>query len=944
MSGLGQKVKEILHKDRSNDDATPHPPGSFPTEDMEPSDTREGYSKKYEHNKLHKADDPRGWTESDKDASRSHGYKDSGVGMTGSEDRTSYKPGQENMPERRDESFGDRRDDTLGGRRDDTLGGRRDDALDRTTESSTMGQKDPLAPSTQEHPYWGDLPSQGGVHNSVIGHGSPEDEARRHRDVHSGATEATHNPSSTLESGTFLSRRDRDDSTRNTDPNAARPGEQMRPDERTSRSHYKEGLAGAGAAGAGAYGAHKLSERRDRDDTLGNTEPYGSRLGNQTRPDERTSDSHYKEGLAGAGAAGAGAYGAHKLNERRHDRDEPRQYDQTADRTQPEEHKQRAFPLLGKDHKEPKEHKEHHHHDKVKDDKEKDSKLGGLFHRKDKDDAERVGDYDNDKHHHSKTGPALGAAGAAGAAGAYAATRDRHDDDNRRDNTARDYQDPSATQHTTKYPAAGLDSTRDYSTQGTNPSSGGATQMPYRQQDIDSHRGRDLATGAAGGAAAGLGAGALASHYGRRDDDRTANQRGTGFDNQSYDPSATSQKSGSQHMHGLSAPAVADERYDSQANQPTNFSHKDPMGQNQQHDSHRGAGLAAGTAAGLGAGALASRSGRDHDRDDRSGLESNRGYENQSAYPTEGSAMNPSRGYDQQHDSHRGTGMAAGTAAGLGAAGLASHAGRDNDRNERSGLGSNQGFQSQDPYSSERSAMNPGSQSYEQQDSHRGMGLGAGTAAGLGAGALASRAGRDHDEKSGLGSNRGFNSQDPYSSERSAMNPGSQDAYSSERSAMNPGSEQRDSHRGPGLATGAAAGLGAGALASHAADHRRENDQFNTGNNNRGFQSQSGMTGSGLGNQMGENTGFGNQSGITGMGQNTRLGNQSGMTENTGMMGNTSGNDFSNKQSMPGAQPERESEPFTERKKEHDHTLMDNANSGKYNKLSSGTPSGIAYD
>ncbi|RBR16508.1 uncharacterized protein FIESC28_06917 [Fusarium coffeatum] len=876
MSGLGQKVKEILHKDRSNDDATPHPPGSFPTEDMEPSDTREGYSKKYEHNKLHKADDPRGWTESDKDASRSHGYKDSSVGMTGSEDRTSYKPGHENMSERRDESFGDRRDDTLGGRRDDTLGGRRDDTLDRTTESSTMGQKDPLAPSTQEHPYWGDLPSQGGVHNSVIGHGSPEDEARRHRDVHSGATEATHNPSSTLESGTFLSRRDRDDSTRNTDPNATRPGEQMRPDERTSGSHYKEGLAGAGA-----YGAHKLSERRDRDDTLGNTEPYGSRPGDQTRPDERTSDSHYKEGLAGAGAAGAGAYGAHKLNERRHDKDEPRQYDQTADRTQPEEHKHRAFPLLGKDHKEPKEHKEHHHHDKVKDDKEKDSKLGGLFHRKDKDDAERVGDYDNDKHHHSKTGPALGAAGAAGAAGAYAATRDRHDDDNRRDNTARDYQDPSATQHTTKYPAAGLDSSRDYSTQGTNPSSGGATQMPYRQQDIDSHRGRDIATGATGGAAAGLGAGALASHYGRRDDDRTANQRGTGFDNQSYDPSATSQQSGSQHMHGLSALAVADDRYDSQANQPTNFSHKDPMGQNQQHDSHRGAGLAAGTAAGLGAGALASRSGRDHDRDDRSGLESNRGYENQSAYPTEGSAMDPSsRGYDQQHDSHRGTGMAAGTAAGLGAAGLASHAGRDNDRNERSGLGSNQGFQSQDP----------------------------------------------------------------YSSERSAMNPGSQDAYSSERSAMNPGSEQRDSHRGAGLATGAAAGLGAGALASHPADHRRENDQFNTGDNNRGFQSQSGMTGSGLGNQMGENTGFGNQSGMTGMGQNTGLGNQSGMAENTGMMGNTSGNDFSNKQSMPGAQPERESEPFTERKKEHDHTLMDNANSGKYNKLSSGTPSGIAYD
>ncbi|CEI61381.1 hypothetical protein FVEN_g5906 [Fusarium venenatum] len=893
MSSLGAKVKDILHKDRPDDsNTTPHPPGSFPTEDMEPSEIEQGWSKGHEQNKLHKADDPRGWTESEREPSRGHGYKDSGVGMTESDNRTSYKPSQDPMSERRNEPFSERRDDNL----------------NRTSESGALGQKEPLAPSTAEHPYWGDIPSRGGVHNSVIGHGSPEDEERRHKAIHTGATEPTRT-SGTLESGTFLSRRDRDEASTNTEPYGGRPSDRQRPDERTSGSHFKEGLAGAGAAG---------------------TEPYGGRPNDRQRPDERTSGSHFKEGLAGAGAAGTAAYGAHELNKQHNDNEEARRFDQTTDRSQPEEHKQRAFPLLGKDHKEShqtekvkedkhkdKDHdsklgglfgrksskdettrveeqdRDKHHHSKTgpalgaagaagayaatrdrdddnrrdtttgkyqepsaqdtyKEDKKHDSKLGALFHRKgSKDQTESTEDYDKDKHHHSKTGPALAAAGAAGAGGAYAATRNRHDDDNnRRDTTAGAYQDPSAAQHTTKYPAAGLDSTRDYNSQ--NPSSGGVTQKPYRQEDIDYHRGSGLATGAA----AGLGAGALASHHGRRDDDRAATQPMSGYDNQSYDPTATSQshqqqgyqqqgyqqqgyqqqgsqQQGSQHLHGLSAPAVAGysdskERQDAQGAQAANFSHKDPVGQTQQYDSHRGAGLAAGAgAAGLGAGTLASRSG--HDRNEHSGLDSNRGFENQSAYPTEGSAMNPS------------------------------------------------------------------SRSYEQQDSNRGIGFGAGAAAGLGAGALASRSGRDHDERSGLGSNRGFESSNAYSSERSAMNPASQ-SY-----------EQHDSHRGAGLAGGAAAGLGGGALASHATEHRRENDQFTTGNDQRGFQT--GNTGSGLGNTPG--------------------------------MGNT-GFDSSNKQSIPGSQ--HESQPFTERKEEHDHTLMDNANAGKYNKLASGTPSGIAYD
>ncbi|KAM0298164.1 hypothetical protein ACHAPM_008861 [Fusarium culmorum] len=858
MSSLGAKVKDILHKDRPDDSTTgPHPPGSFPTEDMEPSETEQGWSKGHEHNKLHKADDPRGWTENETEASRGHGYKDSGVGMTQSDDRTLYKPAQDPMSERRNDPFSERRDEPLSDRRNEPLSDRRDDTLNRTTEAGVLGQKDSLAPSTEEHPYWGDIPSRGGVHNSVIGHGSPEDEQQRHKDIHARATDPTQT-SGTLESGTFLS-------------------------------------------------------RRDRDEASTNTAPYGGRPDERQHPGEGTSGSHFKEGFAGAGAAGGAAYGAHELNKRHNDNEEARRLGQTTDRTQPEEHKQRAFPLLGKDHKEP------HHTEKAKEEKHKDKdhdgKLGGLFGRKSsKDETARVEEQDREKHH-SKTGPALGAAGAAGAAGAYAATRDRdddklrdanrqqnpsvqdthkddkqhgsklgalfhrkgskdetartededkekhhhskaagpalaaagaggayaatrnrHDDDDNRHDTTGAHQDPATTQHSTKYPAAGLDSTRDYNPQ--NPSSGGVTQKPYRQEDLDHHRGSGLATGAA----AGLGAGALASHYGHRDEDRSAAQPLSSYDNQSYDPNATSQshqqhgshqQQGSQHPHGLSAPAVAGytdrgERQDTHGAQSANFSHKDPVGQTQQHDSHRGAGIAAGTAAaGLGAGVLASRSGRD--RDENSGLDSNRGFENQSAYPTEGSAMNPS------------------------------------------------------------------SRSYEHQDSNRGTGFGPGTAAALGTGALASRSGRDHDERSGLGSNRGFESGDAYSSERSAMHPGSQ-SY-----------EQQDSHRGAGLAGGVAAGLGAGALASHATEHRRENDQFNTGNSQREFQT--GNTGSGVGS-------------------------------NPGM--HPSGLDSSNKQSLPGSQ--HESKPFTERKQEYDHTLMDNANAGKYNKLSSGTPSGIAYD
>ncbi|KAF9775377.1 hypothetical protein IL306_006509 [Fusarium sp. DS 682] len=775
---LSAKVKDILHSNESKDtsETNPHPPGSFPTEEMEPSQTHQGYSKGYEQNKLHKADDPRG-----------HAHKDSGVGFTESNDPTSYKPSQEPISERRNDPLDRTSDSTT------TAGGLGDTSKIPATEGATGA----AAPSTQEHPYWGELPSEG-VHNTVIGHGSPEDEQARHRAVHSGATELG-KTSGTLESGTFLHRNDRDESA--------------------------------------------------------TTNPHDAQRYGQEDPSQ-TSGSRFNEGLAGAGAAGAGALGAHELNKRRHDDETqtPTKVDQTTDKTH-DEHKGRSFPLLGKDHKDKEtHHKETHHKEKethhkedkhAKEPKEHESKLGALFHRKGSKDktemeAKAEQEADQERHSHSKTGPALAAAGAAW--GANTAGKG-HDDKTQRDA----HQDPSSTRGATQYPATRLDSTRNYSAQPTS-----TTQQPYQQDN--SHRGAGLATGAA----AGVGAGALASHYGQRsDNDRTGAQTGTGYGSQTYDPASTSTR--------------------------------DPTSQTyQQQGSHGDHGLAAGTTAGLGAGALASRSGRDHESTGQhSGLDSNRGIESQSNQPNYSSTRDPSSQH-QQGDSHRGAGLATGAAAGLGAGALASRSGRDYHSDQNTGLESNRGLESQSHQPTQSSTRDPTSQSYQQEGSHHGAGLATGTAAGLGAGALASRSGRDHEttgKHPGLDSNRGLESQG---------------AHSSTRDPVSQSYQQEGSHRGAGLATGAAAGLGAGALASHESNKRDEN-RYLSNDNSRTTQSGATGTGAGLG---------------------------------------TSASAFDSSRH----EPSRRSEQSQHSTGSHHSTLAENANAGKYNTLASGTPSGVAYD
>ncbi|KAF5232138.1 hypothetical protein FANTH_13135 [Fusarium anthophilum] len=839
MSSLSAKIKDILHSDESKDTTTEtshHPPGSFPTEEMEPSETHQGYSKGYEqeHNKLHKADDPRG-----------HAHKDSGVGFTEPNDPTSYKPSNEPISERRDDPL-DRTTDTTttagttttGTTTAGTIGTTASGGLGNTSKiPATEGATGAAAPSSQDHPYWGDLPS-GGVHNTVIGHGSPEDENARHRAVHSGATEPTRT-AGTLESGTFLHRNDRD-TTSSIYSTDAQQTTQENPNQ-TSGSHFKEGVAGAGAAGAGALGAHELSKRRHDDET-------------QT----------------------------------------PSKVDQTTDKTH-DEHKGRSFPLLGKDHKEK---ETHHTEEKPKEHKE--SKLGALFHRKDKTETEAKAEQEADQEKHGHSKPALAAAGAAW--GASSAGKG-HDDKTQRDVTA---QEPTGTRGATHYPASGLDSTRDYSTQPTTDTT---------QQQDSSHRGAGLATGAA----AGVGAGALASHYAQRSDNDRTGTAGAGYGAQSYDPAGTStrdpasqtyQQQGSHGDHslakgtaaGLGAGTLASHSgqhsssnqpstlggsssaYGAQPDQPANYSHKDPVGQTTQHDSHHGAGLAAGTAAGLGAGALASRSGREHETTGQhTGLDSNRGLEsqgNQSAY----SSTLPTSQYEQQ-DSHRGAGLAAGTAAGLGAGTMASRSGREHESTGQSGLDSSRGLSSE--------TIEPGHSSnltsqHQQDNSHHGAGLATGAAAGLGAGALASRSGHHSEQPTGLDSSRSLESQTTQPTSTSTRDPTSQ-SY-----------QQEGSHRGTGLATGAAAGLGAGALASHESN-KRDEDRYLSNDGSRTAQTGATSTDAGLG---------------------------------------TSSSAFDSSRH----EPSRKSEHSQRSTDSHHSTLADNANAGKYNTLASGTPSGVAYD
>ncbi|KAF4976858.1 hypothetical protein FZEAL_6542 [Fusarium zealandicum] len=676
---LGAKVKELLHsgdsKDASKGDVDRNTPGSFPVDDMRGTESQDSTTAGHGHNKLHKSNDPRARTEGD-ELSRGHGQQDSGVGLLDSGDTTRNNPPQDLASEKHREPL-DRSAEPLD---------RSAEPLDRSTEpvaGSGLGDNtrlpsqeatSDLAPTSQEHPYWGDLPRGQGVHNTVTGHGSHEDDAMRQRGIHSGEHQT--NPASASShpgSGAPLGAQGQDLSSQPTDLSSTQRDTQGLPQDQTSGSRFTEGLGGAAAAGTAGAGAYGLGKEHGADQSLPQsqqgsgipttapgqglssqstdpydsqrsaapshhtggagttlpgqnlssqtTDPYSSQAHTQQHPDERTTGSHLNEGLAGAAVASTAGAGAYGLNKKHHADDTPSNVDDASRSTQHEDKHGRSFPLLQRDQKdthETKEVKEDKHHKEHK--PEHESKLGGLFHRSGhKDDTEHKTEDDlaKDKHHGSKAAPAMAAAGA-GSAATYAATRDRHDDGRAQDpSTTGTYQDSTAPRGTDQYSSSGLPA---------------------------------------------AGAGGVAAHGAGDRHDAT----------RAHDPATTG-------IYQDSTPSNTAGTYQDTTS---------PRG----NDQHSGAGLATAAGAGGAAAYAATR----HGHDDRSaqdaaapsrgidqysgaGHDSSRGLDTQSRQPVDQFSTDPStQSYQQQQQgTHRDGNLAsgaAGAAGGLGAGALASHA------------------------------------------------------------------------------------------------------------------------------------------------------------------------------------------------------------------------------------------------------------------------------
>lgn len=290
----------------ASDESVPHPPGSFPTDDMTPSTQDSSLaSSQSHHNKLHKCEDPRGWSDEEK-AIRGHQYTDSGVGLADS----TYAPVSQSREKANDGAFHSNtttllnRDATPINTRATTakpanyygneskptvmagafsrVDNNKNDypkpvtqdaakshpyatgvgAAGLSTGTATAATSDSTErersiedrniirnglrqTSNIDHqdPYWGDVPYGTGVYNTVTGHGSSEKPADG--SVHTHGPELSHEQQRAF--------------PRSTSNNAV-PTEAGRRDE----SRFKEDLAATGAGlGAGLTASELAQKRRD---------------------------------------------------------------------------------------------------------------------------------------------------------------------------------------------------------------------------------------------------------------------------------------------------------------------------------------------------------------------------------------------------------------------------------------------------------------------------------------------------------------------------------------------------------------------------------------------------------------------------------------------------------------------------------------------------------
>lgn len=454
-------------------------PGAFPTDDMSGNFTAAD-STGSQRNKLHKPNDPRGWDQDQ--TSRAQQSTDSGIGMpqssaaSGARDNT-YQGSQ--FGRNPQESSNDRYDGMAGAptsglgeigqfqRQQAQSSGMRDNnspfseghSKDSTTIQTGTGAGPGSAlskpgeggnTSTSEDPYWGDLPRGAGVYNTVIGHGSNEDDQSH---AHRGSEHAAADSVGAAGTSSYGSNQQREfpltgqsQTTHGYGTDSNR--EQARDLGDRKDDDRRKGLYEAGGAAALASAAHHTS----RDDSRQQTRDL-----NDPKDDDRRKGLYEAGGVAAVGSA-AYPIARSQEQERQDKYDKHDKHDKHAEKAReaekPKEQKESKLKALfhrdssDKDEK-PKEKKEHTRHEK-----QTETVVPAATRRHD--DQPQAQDYsrsteqsqfgDNrqkdidSKDSKVKEGLGLGAAGAA----AYGATRYAEKEHNKPDAASSGYSNQTA--------------------------------------------------------------------------------------------------------------------------------------------------------------------------------------------------------------------------------------------------------------------------------------------------------------------------------------------------------------------------------------------------------------------------------------------------------------------------------------------------------------------
>ncbi|KAH9904106.1 hypothetical protein F4778DRAFT_733987 [Xylariomycetidae sp. FL2044] len=396
-------------------------PGSFPSENEVPTSQDFGGNSEshlHQHNKLHKPEDPRGWVESQNSVGR-QGHFHTGAGAGTTDDHNphlkhlnDYNPSGGRLVGESSPFFPMPGTETEYHRGPGVVRGANDNGLEDSNENHAPATNAGYASSEySQSPY---------EHRAATGAGAG--------DAHTTDSHPTGGEHNIVKNGRDHSNVGRADPYWGDVPHGTTGGVYNTVVGHGSHESASEGTSYPQSTTTGYDGQRAF--------------PLENNARHPADSDHHDRNSHFKEGLAGAGAGAGAGYAAHELADRRKDD----KHDKHAAKPHEEDGKESKIgALFHRDHKDEKEPK---HTKTVKEDKykepkeEKDSKLGGLFHRGSHDNDEVANnharpathherdpvapadDKERHDHRHGKEAAAVGAAGAAAAYGAH----EYHDD------------------------------------------------------------------------------------------------------------------------------------------------------------------------------------------------------------------------------------------------------------------------------------------------------------------------------------------------------------------------------------------------------------------------------------------------------------------------------------------------------------------------------------